>query len=383
MPLLRIRTEIEDRPGRLAVLTAALAARGANILDLSVQVGPDGVVDEFVVDVPPDAGDLPAPWPAEASAPPPAGGGADRRGAHLAAALEAAGGTRTRVLPARPGELIDESTHALTLAARVRSNPDALPEALTELLRADGAVWTYGPVPEPEPADTLTVPAGHPQAVRLWRAGLPFTLTEAARADALVRAALPGAAPGRGFRQVTLRDGTQITVRPLEDGDGSAVRAMHERCSAKSRRLRYFHAESVPSRRGPDDLAASAQECTLVAEGPDGSILALAHLTHLLDPGVAEPAFLVEDAWQGRGLGRALTGVLSSIARERGVVELRAAVLSENARMRGLLASLGGRSRGTRQPGMEEIRLRLDGEAGRRLDGDVLHRVRAEAGRGR
>lgn len=52
MPLLRIRTEIEDRPGRLASLTAALARRGANILGLSVQLDADGVVDEFIVDVP-------------------------------------------------------------------------------------------------------------------------------------------------------------------------------------------------------------------------------------------------------------------------------------------------------------------------------------------
>jgi len=42
MPLLRIRTEIEDRPGPAGDADRGLAARGANILDLSVQVGTEG-----------------------------------------------------------------------------------------------------------------------------------------------------------------------------------------------------------------------------------------------------------------------------------------------------------------------------------------------------
>src|SRR4051812_34362205 len=110
MPLLRVRAEIDDRPGRLAVLTAALAAQGANILDLSVQVDTDGVVDEFVVDVP-------AGTTAEA----------------LAAAVAAAAGRRTNVVPATPQELIDEPSRALSLSVRLRANPRAPPEILAEL----------------------------------------------------------------------------------------------------------------------------------------------------------------------------------------------------------------------------------------------------------
>ncbi|WP_131762959.1 ACT domain-containing protein, partial [Actinomadura fibrosa] len=87
MPLLRIRTEIEDRPGRLALLTAALAERGANILGLSVQMDTEGVVDEFIVDVP--------------------AGGAGAR--ELAETLGAGGGVRTAVRPARAQELVDET----------------------------------------------------------------------------------------------------------------------------------------------------------------------------------------------------------------------------------------------------------------------------------
>ncbi|GAA2089060.1 GNAT family N-acetyltransferase [Actinomadura alba] len=347
MPLMRIRTEIDDRPGRLAVLTAALAAERANILDLSVQVGTDGVVDEFVVDVPPDTD----------------------RGA-LTAVLEAAGGSRTAVVPADPRELVDEPTRVLTLVARLRADPRALPEVLADLLRADEARSVVHSVDGPlaaddEPADTLTVPIDRRRAVRLRRAGLPFTATEAARADALVRAALPGVVSGPTRRRVSLRDGTEIVVRPLEERDGAAVRAMHERCSAESRRLRYFSAEPAIAQRLLDTFSRRSHGLTLVAEGPDGSVLALAHLMHVLDPGVAETAFLIEDQWQGRGLGRALTELLVTMAREQGLVELRAAVLDENARMRELLVSFGGRVRASGRPGVVEIRLRLDHRAGR------------------
>ncbi|GAA3977423.1 hypothetical protein GCM10023085_69790 [Actinomadura viridis] len=347
MPLLRIRTEIDDRPGRLAVLTAALARRGANILGLSVQVGAEGVVDEFIVDMP--------------------ASGADPDG--VREALAAAGGARTAVVGARPHELVDEPTRALVLVARLRQDPQALPAALAELLRAGDAVWQAAgtavahPLPGAagEGEHVLLVPVGPRRAIRLARAGLPFTATEAARADALVRAVLPPAGGRPASRRVPLRDGTQVVVRPIEPADAGAVRAMHERCSPDTRRMRYFGPKPFPPQRDIDLSCEPAHGLTLVAEGPDGSLLALAHLVHVLDPGVAELAFLVEDAWQGRGLGRALAGLLVVLARDRGLVELRATTLSENVRMRRLLTSLGGRTRRTGDPGVVEVRLRLDG----------------------
>ncbi|MFA1551170.1 GNAT family N-acetyltransferase [Actinomadura chokoriensis] len=353
MPLFRIRTEIEDRPGRLALLTAALGRRGANILGLSVQMDAEGVVDEFIVDVP--------------------RGGADARA--LAETLGAAGGARTAVLPARPHELVDEPTRALVLVARLRAEPHALPEVLGELLRADEAGWAGAP--DADEPDAGEPDAGEPDAgepdrrvldvpvrgrrVRLRRYGLPFTATEAARADALVRAVLPAAPRRAARRRMTLSDGTQVVARPIDRRDADAVRAMHERCSLDSRRLRYFSPKPFPPRRTIERFCDPAHGLTLVAEGADGSLIALAHLIHVLDPGVAEVAFLVEDAWQGRGLGRGLTELLLAVARDRGLVELRATVLSDNVRMRRLLTSFGGRTRRTDDTAVLEIRLRPGG----------------------
>jgi RimJ/RimL family protein N-acetyltransferase len=180
-----------------------------------------------------------------------------------------------------------------------------------------------------------------------------------------VRAVLPADEPRPTTRRVLLRDGTQMVVRPLERRDGEAVQAMHERCSQTSRRARYFSAKPSLPQRALDLFCEPSYGVTLVAEGPDGSILALAHLVHVLDPGVAELAFLVEDAWQGRGLGRALTDLLLALGRDRGLVELRATVLADNARMRRLLTTVGGRTRRTDDPSVVEIRVRLDGRAAR------------------
>lgn len=337
MPLFRIRTEIEDRPGRLALLTAALGRRGANILGLSVQLDAGGVVDEFIVDVP--------------------RGGPGAR--ELAETLGAAGGARTAVRPARPQELVDEPVRALVLASRLRAEPHAVPEILAELLRADESSWS-DPGEAPDDAEVLTVPVGRGRAVRLRRYGLPFTATEAARADALVRAALPR--PSRpGSRHVALRDGTRVVVRPIDRRDTTAVADLHGRCSPDTRRMRYFSPLPSPPTRAIERFCDPAQGLTLVAEGPDGSLLALAHLIHVPEPGVAEVAFLVEDAWQGRGLGRALAELLIALGRDRGVVELRATALTENTRMRRLFASLGGRTLPSGDPAVVEVRLRMDG----------------------
>jgi RimJ/RimL family protein N-acetyltransferase len=207
------------------------------------------------------------------------------------------------------------------------------------------------------------VPVGHLGAVRLRRAGLPFTVTEAARADALVRAALPPSDLSPTSRTVQLRDGTEIVVRPMDRRDEEPIRVMHGRCSPESRRLRYFSAKPFLPQRLLDVFTERSCGLTLVAEGPDGSILALAHLMHTLDPGVAELAFLIEDDWQGRGLGRALTELLLVLGRERGLVELRAIVLSENIRMQRLLTAFGGRVRRTEDPETIEVKLRLDGRS--------------------
>lgn len=332
MGFLRIRTTVDERPGRLAQLAAALAERGGNILGLSVQPDADGTVDEFVADIPasPES---------------------------VREALEAAGGRRVLVVPASAHELTDEPTRVLLLATRVRAMPWRLPELMAELLRADDARWVYGESVSDLPDPTqLVVRVAEKRAVRLRRTELPFTLTEAARAAAFVRLAQPPVEQAGNDRNVTLGDGTELEVRPLTEIYREAVRDLHDRCSPESRRFRYFTSMPALPPRVFDRLCDRSKGQSLVA-GHDGQVVAMANLMFTPDPGIAEMAFLVEDGWQGKGVGTALARRLVQIARDQGYAEVRASMLSDNARMRSLLVRLGATLAYTEDPGVVEARL--------------------------
>ncbi|GAA4200535.1 GNAT family N-acetyltransferase [Streptosporangium oxazolinicum] len=332
MGFLRIRTTVDERPGRLASLAAALAAKGGNILGLSVQTDVDGTVDEFVTDIP-------------------AGAEAVRE------ALEAAGGRRVQVVTATAHELTDEPTRILLLASRLRMTPWRLPELLGELLRADDSRWVYGSEMSDLPDPTLlTVPVAPRRAIRVRRAELPFTLTEAARAASFVRLAQPPVEQSGADREITLSDGVEVEVRPLTRLYREAVRDLHDRCSPEARRFRYFTSMPVLPPKVFDRLCDRTRGQSIVA-GYDGQVVGLANLMFTPDPGIAEMAFLVEDRWQGRGLGTALAGMLVRQARDLGFAEVRATLLSDNVRMRRLLVSLGATLNYTEDPGVVEARL--------------------------
>src|SRR5688572_25835107 len=90
----------------------------------------------------------------------------------------------------------------------------------------------------------------------------------------------------------------RASLRGLRASDQAAVEAMHGRCSAASRRMRYFSAKpSLPPRLFGVFLDRS-RGTTLVVEGPEGEVIALGHMMYVSEPGAAELAFLVEDAWQ-------------------------------------------------------------------------------------
>jgi GNAT superfamily N-acetyltransferase len=72
-----------------------------------------------------------------------------------------------------------------------------------------------------------------------------------------------------------------------------------------------------------------------------GEVVGVARYDRPLDdPSIAEVAVLVEDAWQGVGLGRQLLAELSDLAARRGVRRLTATVQTDNAQVLGLVRRL-------------------------------------------
>ncbi|HWG26659.1 hypothetical protein [Actinospica sp.] len=162
----RLRTEVDNTPGRLAVLAGALAAAGANIQALGVHPAPAGVIDEFLI---------------EASE--------DTSAERICAAVNAVGGRNTHAVPADVFALLDAPTYALELAGRLVRNHDALDAVLTDLLDADSV--TVGAADPGAPGaridgTTLMLQSSDGTTCTAVRPYMPFTATELSRARALL-----------------------------------------------------------------------------------------------------------------------------------------------------------------------------------------------------
>jgi GNAT superfamily N-acetyltransferase len=134
-----------------------------------------------------------------------------------------------------------------------------------------------------------------------------------------------------------------LTVRPVgEPGDDERVRRLFQRLSPQTVYRRFFTMFPTPSAAVVSYLTI-ADHCDHegLAVLDDDEIVALASWdrpTH--DADEAELAILVEDAWQHRGLGRALMRELTADASRRGITALNATVLTENEPARRLATSL-------------------------------------------
>ena len=145
-------------------------------------------------------------------------------------------------------------------------------------------------------------------------------------------------------RELTLADGTRVLVRAIRPEDAAALQRLVNRLSERSVQLRFFG----PMKELSDEKARHFAEvdgtnrCALVALDPEdeGEIVAVVRYDREKGTDWAEYAALVEDRFQGRGLGHSLTCALIEAARERGVSRFEALVLPQNMRMVRLLRDL-------------------------------------------
>jgi acetyltransferase len=137
-----------------------------------------------------------------------------------------------------------------------------------------------------------------------------------------------------------MRDGTDVTIRPIRPEDEPLMVKFHETLSERSIYFRYFHLMNLSQRTAHERLTRICfinydREMALVAErrdpaSGDREILAVGRLTKIPWSGDAEIAVLVSDQWQGRGLGTELLGRLIQVARDENVSRLVADILPDN-----------------------------------------------------
>ncbi|MFJ3621618.1 GNAT family N-acetyltransferase [Streptomyces iakyrus] len=325
--LWRMRTTVQDEPGSLAALCGALAGQRVDILSLQTHPLAEGTVDEFLLRGP-------AALPASA----------------ITTAVESAGGADTWIERADAHDLVDAPTRVLGLAARTALDAAELPLALRQLLgrctiRSQPAPAGGGRAPGGLPVEgalddtvmRLRAPEGG--VIIVERPYLPFTPTEFARARALVELdARLGPRLPHGRDVLTLAEGSDITVRRADTRDLEAARAMHERCSARTLKLRY-HGPVGDADRYLNHLLSPRYGRTLAVQTASGRVVGLGHL--LWDGDETEVALIVEDTWQRRGVGAELLSRLVALAVEAGCSSVYAVTQASNTGMVAAMRGLG------------------------------------------
>jgi GNAT superfamily N-acetyltransferase len=131
-------------------------------------------------------------------------------------------------------------------------------------------------------------------------------------------------------------------IRPVEPEDAEALVRMFDRLSPESIYRRFF--TQLPRLDGKFlewFAVADHDKHEGVVYTVGGEIVGVAHYQRMKDdPATAEIAVIVEDDCQRRGIARRLMNRLTRLARDRGIENLSAVVLTNNQAARSLVASM-------------------------------------------
>ena len=160
-----------------------------------------------------------------------------------------------------------------------------------------------------------------------------------------------------------LRDDRPITIRALRPDDRAEMLAAIGRTSMQSLRRRFF----APKKGFSEQEMAFflnidfESHVAIVAEiAEDGRpVIAGGGRYIVVQPGQAEVAFVVVDAYQGQSIGTILTRHLAVLARNAGLKELVAEVLPENAAMLKLFRKFGFQTDAKGSPQVVHLTLQL------------------------
>ncbi|HET8950538.1 MAG TPA: GNAT family N-acetyltransferase [Solirubrobacteraceae bacterium] len=181
----------------------------------------------------------------------------------------------------------------------------------------------------------------------------------------------PALRPSRWPERVTLRDGSEVEIRPVRADDKQLLRDGFERLSAESRYRRFL----VPMPKLSARLVRYLTEVdhhdhealgALAADG--GEPVGIARYVRT-DAGsdAAEVAVAVVDDWHGRGVATALLTRLAERAREEGIVRFTATCQAGNEEALDLVGDLGATRMTGTDPLLVEAQIELPAASERSL----------------
>jgi acetyltransferase len=166
----------------------------------------------------------------------------------------------------------------------------------------------------------------------------------------------------------TMKDGNQITIRPIRPEDEPLMVKFHETLSDRTVYLRYFCSLSLSRRVEHERMLRICfggydREMLLVAERADlgtgeHSIIAVGRMNKLHAGSEAEVAVLVSDRYQNLGLGNELLRRVIQIAHDEKLSRVSAEMMTDNVAMQAITKHLGFRVRASQD--LTSVRAFLD-----------------------
>ena len=166
-----------------------------------------------------------------------------------------------------------------------------------------------------------------------------------------------------GTVQRVLRDGTPVELRPMLVSDGPRLVRFHSTLSGDTTYLRFFsfHPElSATEVHHFTHVDHHDREAAVAVVA--GEIVAVARFDRVGDGSSAEVAFVVSDAWQGRGLGGLLFARLAERARHLGIERFMAQTLAHSHRMLRVFARCGHPVVTRARDGVVDVEIDLTGQ---------------------
>jgi acetyltransferase len=158
--------------------------------------------------------------------------------------------------------------------------------------------------------------------------------------------------PSQYVSQWTAKDGSPLTIRPIRAEDEPMLVKFHETLSDRTVYMRYLHPMLLSERVAHDRLARIChsdynREISLIAEqiiDPEtatAAILGIGRLSKIHGSNEARFTLLVNDQYQGKGIGTELIRRLIDVGRSEKLDRIEALIAPENQAMQNLCQKLG------------------------------------------
>ena len=170
--------------------------------------------------------------------------------------------------------------------------------------------------------------------------------------------------PNQYEERLLTKTGESLFIRPIRPEDAPLLVKLFENLSSRTIYYRFFSPmkqlpPSMLARFTQIDYDRSMALCAFLQQEGVEKMVGVARFIGDSDPKSVEFAVMIEDCWQGKGIGAELMKRLVAIAKDRGVTYIRGTVLAENTQMLALGKKMGFEIKTAQDAGCYELKAAL------------------------